>query len=965
MTTPQPPVVLQRHCSVIDNETLYTYQANAFQSLPLKEGATWTKLPMGVPVDGGVCVRAVPNGDETQAALYVVGGTTSDGSYPGLQRYVFSNQTWDTIAPVTTVTKNRQWHGAAYLNAASSILVYGGVQEQSQEMLSSQTFVISTEAPYNVLAFNSQAPPVQSPLLLPWNNSHAVMMGGAPTNTQIWLFSQDGGWSELEAGLTRGLQASEVASIVSGNDGSKVLELYDTTVSPNDVSEFVLLNARGNSASTGETPGKPRKRKRAPSLANWPLYNNTLAPTIRRTGSSIAQDSNGLAVISGGNIQDPVLLFNQQENSWLNATQFFGASSASTQSTNNPSGTPPLILPPASSAPSSSNTNTDQPTNNTLTVLGATLGAIFGIAAILLFILLLFRWRKVKRKRSEPGSPKNEKDRLSFIDRGASFMKEAGGSVANLSDTLKAPYMHKANPESASSLTSLAIIAGKLNPSHQSGHKRGLDRDGSVNSRTELVQKRTHPLANAEAMEMNRFDEKDDTSTVLNQGSRRAGTTNAVVPVPALSRPAAQQRTYETPAPAQKQRSSGWSRYFNGNEALNLVHLHGNDRSTFASASDSRSSAASRSNYTESRHHPNSVDMVAPLEVPDTGAHFDGNRISSVVTGSTSLNQSRDDLPQAQRAQIGMSRPESEASEATESILSSRPRSPLGEEPTAWTPSGLTSKDDRGVSSIYTNSMRGSAIPGGAVTVANIGRPRGNTTISSVYPISNASRHDTMDHDFPRPPSNTGNESPANWNRAHPVVGLGSDNRPSVTTEAAHFNVDGLPLTKSTESRYPPAPVYPQAQSGRGVGAPWIYGGGGVGGRGAGFKSPNGVEPNGAGLGVRGLYDGSGWGGSGGTSPVPSVHRDSDGSAANHHVHNSMDHLRPSTAGAGIARSEVEEQWSGNQQAALRVVPGRDRSSSETVWPSATGEAGRQQSRVDDMSWLNLNGENGNGAGRQ
>ncbi|KAI9713978.1 MAG: hypothetical protein M1820_000708 [Bogoriella megaspora] len=932
MTTPQPPVELKGHCSVIDKETLYTYQSDAFQSLPLKEGASWTKLPNGVSVDGAVCVKAVPDGDESQAALYIVGGTCKDDNYPGLQRFTFSSQKWETIIPVTSVTKNRQWHGAAYLNSTSSILVYGGAQDESDGPLSTQTFVISTTSPYNVLAFNSKAPPVHSPIMISWNDSNAIMLGGASTNTAIWTFSQDGGWSELQTALTQAIAGNEAVAVVSGSDGSKVLELYDTSVSPNNISEVVLLAAGGKPARTGQIPQSTnlRKRKRDPSLSNWPAYNDSLAPTTTRTGSSIAQDSNGLAVISGGNSQDPISLFNQQENSWLNASEFFGPSKASVQS-QDPSGTPSVVLPSASSTPSSTATpapDSGHPKSKMLTVLGATLGAIFGIAAVLLLILLVFRWHKAKRKRSEPGSPKDEKDRLSFADRGASFMKEAGGSMSNLDDTLKAPYEKAGKTDSTSSLTSLAIIAGKLNPGNGNGHKRGIGRDGSVNSRTELVSKKPHPLANAETMEMGDLDEPHPGDLVSTGRTLADGNSNPMMPVPVPSQQATQQRMYDTPGPAKKQRSSGWSRYFAGNEATNLAQMHGNDRSTYNSASDSRSSAASRSNYTASQHYPNSVDVVAPLEVPDTGAHFDGNRISSVVTGSTSLNHSREDLPQAQRAQIGMSRPDSEASDVSESVLSSGARSPPLE-PGAWTPGALASKDERGGSSVYTASMRGSQAPNGTATVANIGRPRGNTMTSSVYPYPDS---DTMPHDFPRPPSNGGQSTLANWNRAYPGA------------------VRPLGETKPPEPRYPPAPSIPQAQSGRGIGAPWIYGGGGVGGRGPGFKSPTSDLPP---AGARTLYDGAGWGGSGGTSPVTSVHRDSDASGVGHHVHNGIEILQPATSRSNI-RSGAGVQWSGNHQGATRIGSGRDRSSSDTMWPSG---GGRETSRVDDMSWLNLNGE--------
>ena len=65
-----------------------------------------------------------------------------------------------------------------------------------------------------------------------------------------------------------------------------------------------------------------------------------------------------------------------------------------------------------------------------LTVLGATLGAIFGIAALLIILLLLLRWKRERRKRAGKGGYV-EKDRLSFADRGAEFMSEAGGAVGH------------------------------------------------------------------------------------------------------------------------------------------------------------------------------------------------------------------------------------------------------------------------------------------------------------------------------------------------------------------------------------------------------------------------------------------------------------------------------------------------------------------------------------------------------
>ena len=47
MVLPKPAVALNDACSVIFDNTLYTYQAGAFQRLPLEQGAKWERLPTG------------------------------------------------------------------------------------------------------------------------------------------------------------------------------------------------------------------------------------------------------------------------------------------------------------------------------------------------------------------------------------------------------------------------------------------------------------------------------------------------------------------------------------------------------------------------------------------------------------------------------------------------------------------------------------------------------------------------------------------------------------------------------------------------------------------------------------------------------------------------------------------------------------------------------------------------------
>jgi hypothetical protein len=181
MGVPRPEVDLQSHCSVVFNSTLYVYSPNAFQSIKLEEGGEWEKLTNGASVTGGVCVKAIPNGDLNSAALYIVGGKATDpslSSYPGLQKFTFSNQSWEWVTPVVPVTQNRMNHAATFLNASQSIVVYAGSQSDSDTGPSSQTFAISIDPPYSVEAFTSSAPPGVNPMLIPWDDSHAVMLGG-------------------------------------------------------------------------------------------------------------------------------------------------------------------------------------------------------------------------------------------------------------------------------------------------------------------------------------------------------------------------------------------------------------------------------------------------------------------------------------------------------------------------------------------------------------------------------------------------------------------------------------------------------------------------------------------------------------------------------------------------------------------------------------------------------------------
>ncbi|CAF9941254.1 hypothetical protein IMSHALPRED_002493 [Imshaugia aleurites] len=435
MVVPAPPVPLNGHCSIIYNGVLYTYQANAFQSLALQDSATWAQLPMGVSTNGSTCVEGTYNNDDS---LIVLGGATSTSNYSGIQSFSFSTKAWTTQNPLDAVTSNRVDHGTAYLQQSSSVLVYAGTQNNNYGP-SSQTFLIQTTTPYNVQAFNSIAPPVISPLVLPYNTTHALMLGGDPTNTKLFTFGPEEGWQQLDVSLQNGLKDSSMvqATILDGSDGSKVLEIFDFSTSPNQISTLLLLNATNTSPSTKRSYSRSvhhpaKRRKRDTTLADRPAYNSTLAPQQTRTGYSLAEDpKSGLIVASGGNSQNPLAIFNQTGNQWVDPNQFFGNEPATTSSTSTP--TTPATGTTASNtaSPSQQAANTNV-RNKSLTILGGVLGGVFGLAALLVILLLLLRYcrRKRDKKREQQANSYALEDKadMDFRDVGApEFMKEAGG----------------------------------------------------------------------------------------------------------------------------------------------------------------------------------------------------------------------------------------------------------------------------------------------------------------------------------------------------------------------------------------------------------------------------------------------------------------------------------------------------------------------------------------------------------
>lgn len=653
---PKPKVPLSNSCSTLYNNTLYSYTPDAFQSLELTAGAVWKTLPMGVAVTGSVCVQATPVDNSTPAALYIVGGVANgtQSSYEGFQRYIFSDARWETLTPSAPVTENRLYHSAAYLNASASILMYAGNQDGTMQP-SSQTFTISTTPPYMVFAFESIAPPAVQPILLQWSHSQAVMIGGSSSNRKIMTFNPTTSWTDSGCSLVQPLKNSTAvkAVIMNGDDGSKSLYTFDMTVSPNIVNRTLLIDGNGNAVPVAG----PVKRslddqllsdapdqelvgiiKRANlTAAQWPVYNSSLAPTGTRNGYSIAQDSSGLVVMSGGN-QDYVLcMFEARDNHWLNASALLSSklttasstvSSIIAISTSSIMSATSTSAPAATTSPSFVSTSSDTPSGINMTLLGAVIGSVVGAAVLILCGFLFFRWRRNRRRyieaghqRRASGIPPEEKDPAIFDDGQLPFDHPR--------DLGRGHQYH----ESHGSFSSVAILMGRVGQAPTSG--RLGRRNGSNGSDSSSAFNKNYKSAISKPIPQPRPDILENIGTVEKD----------ILPAPPTIGSGEKPRGSWTGRRGSTRRSSGWNRYWSGGSALNVFGL-GTKRATYGSNSD-RSSQ-----YSDAGVPARAIQEMTPVQ---SSQNFDRptGRMNHVLTASPTIAHTPKDFPaQSMAAQI-------------------------------------------------------------------------------------------------------------------------------------------------------------------------------------------------------------------------------------------------------------------------------------------------------------------------
>ncbi|KIH86974.1 hypothetical protein SPBR_08191 [Sporothrix brasiliensis 5110] len=686
MPLPQPAVALNNICSTIFNNTLYTYSSSAFQSLDLTSGAKWKKLDYSnTSVSGAVCVGSTP-GDPTLAAFFVVGGKTDAADYPGLQKYTYATGVWETITLASLVTQNRLNHGAAYINATDSILVYSGQQDDSTGA-SQQTYTIGASAPYIVKSVSSPAAPLTlNPILLEWSDSQIAMIGGSSTNTAVMLFdSASENWINSGANLldplttnTTGLQAA----LIMGDDNSKNLYTFDVTVSPNQVKHIVLQDGTGapvvnagpskRSAQEDATWNAELSRRASLTASNWPAYNASLAPTTTRSGFSIAEGLDGMVVLSGGGGSDVLCVFNGRSNSWRNATQMLSAkkslvqtsSASSSSSTTAPT---TLVIAPSSASVSATSTlaatssaaaapapvSHNLPTN---AVLGIVLGGVAAMGIVLIGLYFLIMRRRKRRNfleaahsRRASGTSSSEKDAFAIASDSFPQRPNVGSK-----GTFRAGHQAQ---DSQGSFSSVAILMGRVNQPRQPdtiqrNNSGGASRRGSTSDPFNKGFKSTisRPIpqtqpgpsmsANSVSREM-QFERGAGAGAGAGIGAGAAsaatGSYGRSVTDPKQQHQQ-QHQSQQSNNQSGTRRSSGWNRYWSGGSALNMLGFgSGNGHNSRSSKRTTVASDAS-SNYSTNNQNRITQDSatVPPLDIP--GMPEAKPRFQRVNSGSPTIS---------------------------------------------------------------------------------------------------------------------------------------------------------------------------------------------------------------------------------------------------------------------------------------------------------------------------------------
>ena len=419
---PVPNKSLGQHCSALVNGTLYTFSEDAFQSLHLEKDGKWKELSLLFGTRGAACVHA--HQDTPEEALYIIGGRSSnitmvpENGYKGMQKYIFKTGKWEVIPVADHIAYNMTNHGAVYLKDTQEILLFSGTRWPDEWTPSTMTFRIETASPYIITAVPAvSAPPLLAPIVLPWGNDSALIVGGDAANTKLITYSPQGGWRDLGVQLKEGLPVGKAgATLVDGDDGSRMLLTFDMSTSP-------VKSTRTKVKEASVVPDSSSGGTKGLTEANWPTYNGTYAPQKVKNSFALTADASML-VFSGGDSTPSLCIFDTRNNLWEDPTSIFSQQDSVNVDDGGKGGGPKEL-------PSPTPTETPVPATpgrklNNIQMLFVILGVVLGTLVLLGTALYYLRRYKRGRKATELGRSNTARSKMSFQDRGLGFMKEAG-----------------------------------------------------------------------------------------------------------------------------------------------------------------------------------------------------------------------------------------------------------------------------------------------------------------------------------------------------------------------------------------------------------------------------------------------------------------------------------------------------------------------------------------------------------
>jgi hypothetical protein len=434
-----------------------------------------------------------------------------------------------------------------------------------------------------------------SPILLPWDDGSAVMLGGDEANKRVMVFGD--GWSDTGATVADPLPARMKAALVTGDDGSRNLYSFDLTQSPNVVARIVLFDGTGapvvnaptiTSRDVVDSEAAHLDARDSLTAAAWPAYNGTLASTTSRASSSIAQGSDGQLVFIGGSDDDPICIFNARENAWQNVALTFDSDDSQkplTTTTKSPKTSTSTTKTASSATHASTGTSTTntaaaatttttdaavsataaaderEPTNPNV-ILGAAFGSIIGVALIL--GLLLFMLRRCHNRKQAAAAATTRTSRELY--KPSPVVASEKGAFHVTDEPMEPPAAarfrgHQAS-NSQSSFSSIAILVGKADDkggaaAADMGRKPSNGSDKSTGSSTR------HDAKTASGPRS--IPGQSPISPAPAYDSRGVTFGNAASPPP--RRPLRPSQVEDTEA---ARRSSGWNRYWSGTSELEV-----------------------------------------------------------------------------------------------------------------------------------------------------------------------------------------------------------------------------------------------------------------------------------------------------------------------------------------------------------------------------------------------------------